>query len=323
MRRRLVIERIRKLLAKHDRAVQQAFEQAIKERRESINLRALAQAIESRDLGRAVEIAGITRADMFPFDQATRQAYYDGGRTVTEAAPAFAARVALDGNAPRAVAWAQEHVGGLITEIVNDQREAIRQIIATQVDVGRGPRQAAIAVRGQIGLTSQQAGFVANAQRQLADLDSGYFTRELRDRRFDSLVRKAIASGKPLSQVDIDRITGRYSERLLKHRAEVIARTESITALRAGRDEGLRQSIEAGAINPETVTRKWDATMDSRTRKDHQRADGLEVKGMEAPFVLEDGSRLMYPGDTSLGASAAQTINCRCIQQYVVDYLRA
>lgn len=321
MRRRLFIERIKKLLAKHDKAIQRAFEEAIKQRRESINLRALADAIEARDLGRAVEIAGISRADMFPFDQAVREAYLDGGRTVTEAAPAFTARVALDGNAPRAVEWAQVHVGGLITEIVDDQREAIRQIIAAQVEAGINPRKAAIGLRSQIGLTTQQAGYAANARRQLELLDGAYFTRELRDRRFDALVRRAIADGKPLSQVDIDRIVGRYSDRLLKHRSEVITRTESITALRAGRDEGLRQSIEAGAINPETLTRVWDATMDKRTRMEHAIADGQKVKGIDEPFVLADGSRLMYPGDSSLGASGGQTINCRCIQQYVVDWL--
>jgi hypothetical protein len=320
--RRLSLERIKKALAKHDRAIQRAFEQAIVARRESINLQALAQAIEGRDFNRAVEIAGITQADMFPFDQSLRDAYVDGGRTITAAAPAFAARVALDGNAPRAVAWARDHVGGLVTEIVEDQRNAIRQIITEQVNVGRNPRDAARAVRAEIGITSQQAGYVANARVQLETLDSGYFTRELRDKRFDGLVRKAIAEGKPLSQTDIDRIAGRYSERLLKYRAETIARTESITALRAGRQEGIQQAIEQGAIRADSVVKVWDATLDSRTRPDHVAANGQEVDGVNGVFVLADGSRMLYPGDTSLGASAGQTINCRCYAEHRVDWLR-
>lgn len=321
-RRRLSLERVKRALAKHDRAVQRAFEAAISERRESINLQALAQAIESRDFNRAIEIAGISRADMFPFDQSLRDAFVDGGRTITAAAPAFAARVALDGNAPRAVQWAQQHVGGLVSEIVEEQRNAIRQIITEQVDIGRGPRQAAVAVRNQIGLTSQQVGYVSNARRQLEELDSGYFTRELRDRRFDGIVRRAIADGKPLSQADIDRITGRYGERLLKHRAEVIARTESITALRAGRQEGIEQAVEQGAIRADSIVKVWDATLDSRTRPDHTAAHGQQVDGVKGVFVLADGSRLLYPGDTSLGASAGQTINCRCYAEHRVDWLR-
>jgi hypothetical protein len=321
MARRLSLERVKKALAKHDRAIQRAFETAIRERQESINLTALAQAIEGRDFNRAIEIAGLTGADMFPFRQAMQEAYVDGGRTITAAAPAFAARVALDGNAPRAVAWARDHVGGLITEIVEDQRNAIRQIITEQVDVGRGPRDAARAVRAEIGLTSQQACYVSNARRQLENLDGNYFTRELRDKRFDSLVRRAITDKKPLSRADIDRITQRYSERLLKHRAEVIARTESITALRAGRREGIAQSIEGGAIKGDSLKRAWNATGDKRTRPDHRLMDGETVEGMDTPYVLPDGSRMRYPGDSGLGASASQTVLCRCWEDFEVDWL--
>ena len=321
-RRRLTEERIKRALARHDVAIRRAFEVAIRERRESINLRALAEAIEARDIGRAVDIAGLTRGDMFPLDQAARTAYFEGAQTVPAAAPAFAARIALDGNAPRAVEWARNHVGGLITEIIEDNRTAIRGIITQQLAEGVGPRQAAIAVRGQIGLTAQQTGFVGNARAQLASLDSAYFTRQLRDRRFDGIVRKAIAEGKPLSSADIDRITARYSERLLKHRSEVIALTESITALRAGRHEGILQAVEQGAIAPDAIKKVWSTSADDRVREDHVAMDGEEVDGMEAPFTLPDGSQMIYPGDSSLGADGAQTINCRCVSEYRVDWLR-
>jgi len=321
-RRRLTEERIKRALARHDVAIRRAFEVAIRERRESINLRALAEAIEARDIGRAVDIAGLTRGDMFPLDQAARTAYFEGAQTVPAAAPAFAARIALDGNAPRAVEWARNHVGGLITEIIEDNRTAIRGIITQQLAEGVGPRQAAIAVRGQIGLTTQQTGFVSNARAQLTSLDNAYFTRQLRDRRFDGIVRRAIAEGKPLSSADIDRITARYSERLLKHRSEVIARTESITALRMGRREGIQQAIEQGAIASDALKRVWSTSADDRVREDHVAMDGEEVDGIDTPWTLPDGSQMMTPGDTSLGADPSQTIQCRCLESYVVDWLR-
>jgi hypothetical protein len=321
-RRRLTEERIKRALARHDVAIRRAFEVAIRERRESINLRALAEAIEARDIGRAVDIAGLTRGDMFPLDQAARTAYFEGAQTVPAAAPAFAARIALDGNAPRAVEWARNHVGGLITEIIEDNRTAIRGIITQQLAEGVGPRQAAIAVRGQIGLTAQQTGFVSNARAQLASLDSAYFTRQLRDRRFDGIVRKAIAEGKPLTSADIDRISARYSERLLKHRSEVIARTESITALRMGRREGIQQAIEQGAIASDALKRVWSTSADDRVREDHVAMDGEEVDGIDTPWTLPDGSQMMTPGDTSLGADPSQTIQCRCFEEFRVDWLR-
>jgi hypothetical protein len=38
---------------------------------------------------------------------------------------------------------------------------------------------------------------------------------------------------------------------------------------------------------------------------------GKEVP-QDEPFVLPDGSKMMFPADISLGAPPEQTINCRC-----------
>ena len=305
----------------------------MRNRAASINLTDLTNAIEARDFNRALNIAGITRADLFPFDTSITSAYVAGGQTIPAAAPAFAVAFGFDGRAARAEAWARSHVGGLVTNIVNEQLDMLRETIGTQIAQGVNPRKAALEIAGRIGpgnvrqggfigLSRPQAGYLANARGELQNLDARYFTRELRDRRFDALVRKAIRDGKPLSQADIDRISSRYSDRMLKHRADTIARTESITALRAGRREGIQQAIEAGAIREESLTRVWDATLDSRTRPDHVAMHGTEVTGIEAPYTLPDGSRMLYPGDTSLGASASQTIQCRCYEEHRVDWLR-
>jgi hypothetical protein len=223
-------------------------------------------------------------------------------------------------------------VGGLVTNIVNEQLDTLRTVIGDQLAAGIAPRKIAVQIAGPvvngnrqggfIGLSRPQVGYLANARAELTALDAGYFSRTLRDRRFDPLVRKAIADGKPLAQADIDRIAARYSDRMLKHRADTIARTESITALRMGRREGIEQAIEAGAIRADTLTRVWSATMDARTRPEHMDMNGQEVVGMDTPFQLPDGSLMMEPGDTSLGADPAQTINCRCFSEHRVDWLR-
>jgi len=259
-------------------------------------------------------------------------AYVAGGQTVPAAAPAFAVSFGFDGRATRAAQWTQGHVGGLVTNIVDEQLDLLRDTIGRQIAAGVNPRKAAIEIAGQvvngqrqggyIGLSRPQAEYLANARRELAELDTAYFGRTLRDKRFDPLVRRAIKDGKPLAAADLDRIAARSSDKLLKQRADTIARTESITALRAGRREGIQQGIDAGAIAPDAVKRRWDATLDSRTRPDHVAAHGQEVDGMNTPFVLSDGSRMLYPGDTSLGASAAQTILCRCYDEYIIDWLR-
>jgi hypothetical protein len=49
--------------------------------------------------------------------------------------------------------------------------------------------------------------------------------------------------------------------------------------------------------------------------------DGQEVVGFDAPFIAPDGSRMMFPGDTSLGAPGEQTIQCRCFERIRVRYI--
>jgi hypothetical protein len=322
---------ITELLAKYDKSIQAAFLAAIKSRADSISVRDLERAIEARDLNRVIDIVGLTRANLFPLDASITAAFVEGGQTVPMAAPNYAVAFGFDGRATGAAAWARDHVGGLITNIIADQQEAIQGVITNQLANGIGPRKAALQIAGRVtaqgrtggivGLSKPQAGYLLNAKAELEALDSSYFTRKLRDKRFDSLVKKAIAADKALSPVDVDRISQRYSDRMLKHRADTIARTESITALRAGRREGIEQAIEQGAIGDRAIKRAWSATLDTRTRPDHAIMDGQEVTGMDAPFRLPDGSMMLYPGDTSLGASAKQTIACRCYDEYVVNWL--
>lgn len=60
----------------------------------------------------------------------------------------------------------------------------------------------------------------------------------------------------------------------------------------------------------------WLATLDDRTRpahvEAHMRYNEANAIPVEEPFILMDGSRVMFPGDPSLGAAADQIINCRC-----------
>lgn len=65
---------------------------------------------------------------------------------------------------------------------------------------------------------------------------------------------------------------------------------------------------------PEILTKEWAGILDDRIREDHLVADGQEVQKTE-PFTV-GGELLMYPGDTSLGATEKNVINCRCSALY-------
>lgn len=103
-------------------------------------------------------------------------------------------------------------------------------------------------------------------------------------------------------------------------RSQSIAATETQTAAEATKLTaadvllGRQPSIQGGTAAETEITKDWWSVGDSRVRAAHLIADGQRVK-VSAPFVVE-GQKLMYPGDTSLGASPSNTINCRCIAEY-------
>lgn len=89
-------------------------------------------------------------------------------------------------------------------------------------------------------------------------------------------------------------------------RAETIALTETNTAINAGRHEGLMESP--------LELKVWMSANLENSRPEHQDAGERYAEGIAKgePFVLANGAKLMFPGDSSLGAGPGDTINCKC-----------
>lgn len=89
-------------------------------------------------------------------------------------------------------------------------------------------------------------------------------------------------------------------------RAETIALTETNTAINAGRHEGLMESP--------LELKVWMSANLENSRPEHQDAGERYATGIpkDEPFVLANGAKLMFPGDSSLGAGPGDTINCKC-----------
>lgn len=99
------------------------------------------------------------------------------------------------------------------------------------------------------------------------------------------------------------RLTGVHG--LTEARAKVIARTEVLTAARAGAYDEVRTLGAQG-------THEWVSTHDGRTRESHSLADG-QIKPIDKPFEV-GGFLLMFPGDPA--GPPSETIQCRCDTVY-------
>lgn len=318
--------------------IRKAFLAAIADVRNRAVLTAITEAIRQGDLEAAFKATGLTPAAMRPITAMIEQAFEQGGVTVAGTFPkgltdgvGQSVVFRFDVRNSRAEAWARDHSSTLVTRVTDEARTVIRQTIEQGVEDGRNPRAVALDIVGRIdtttgrrtggtiGLTAQMERWVAGARRQLIGLDPAYLTRKQRDGRFDSIVRKAIDSGKPLDPAKIDALIGRYSDRLLQLRGETIARTEMIQSLNMSADLAFRQAIEEGTVSAKLITKTWDATGDDRTRHTHLIMDGQRVS-FDEPFTTPWGARLMFPGDISLGAPASEIINCRCRVKHNVDW---
>lgn len=302
--------------------------------RARINL--IATMLERGDVDGAVKAVGLDPAAFRDFDNGISAAFEAGGRFTCNSLPPLAEpsghRLAIMFNArnPRAEDWLRSHSSTMVTAIVSDQRTAIRQHLEAGMAAGDNPKTVALELVGKIsvatgkreggviGLTASQEGWARNYAAELAKGDAGALTRNLRDRRFDRTVAKAIREKQPISADLQAKMVAAYRNRALRYRGETIGRTEALTSLHQAQHEAMTQGIEAGQVKAETIQKVWHSAADNRVRETHRALNGQRTP-FNGMFISPSGARLSRPGDPS--APAAEVVNCRCYLQMKVDFL--
>jgi len=324
------------VLDKYEPAIRRAFMASIREITSQARIGQVTAALERGDVQGAIDALFIDRGAFDAFERAIADAYAAGGKAgIAElgtlkdlSGTAFIVR--FDARNLRAEKWIREHSSDFITRITGEQRAVVRTHIEAGMKAGRNPKATALDITGRynpktkrreggiIGLSAPDEIAVRNA---MADLETGnyaqYLNRKARDKRFDSVVRRAMRDDKPLKGGFIGRAINRYSDGLLKRRGQTIARTETISSIHGGQYEALTQVAETGKIREKDIRRVWDSSGDARVRDTHSQADGQTV-GLKEDFVMSSGARLRYPGDHRGGA--AEVINCRCLVHTRIDY---
>lgn len=338
-RRPTLQQQLQTLVERLTPSIQNAFLAAIQDIVDRAILTDIIAAIEAGDLVGAFKAIGFSDAAMRPVTAMIEQAFEQGGVTV---AGTFPARLntptgktvfRFDVRNSRAEKWLRDESSSLVTRVQEDARVAVRNVMTDGVTAGRNPRNIALDIIGRVdpqndgkrtgGVVGLTVGYERAVSRARGELEAGdydaYLRRERRDKRFDRTVLKAQRDGAKLDRDTITKLTGRYSDGLLKLRGENIARTEALAALNRSEWEAVKQAAATGAINENATTRIWDNAGDLRVRHSHRAMEGQTV-GIDEPFVTPSGARLYYPGDTSLGAPGSETINCRCRARLNIDW---
>lgn len=276
------------------------------------------------------------------FAEAMRGAFLAGGRfeMVAIVLPAPLRREISRKEFDPATEQAQSRIAQQVQQVRqvsgDGVRDAIRAVMGSRRTIGgqqRTARQAALDLVGRtspqtgrrtggvLGLPGNMAQYVVNARQQLLSGDPDemrkYFSRTRRDRRFDGIVRRALEAGKPVAAADVDKIAGRYSERLLKTHVEMLTRTAAAESFNAGRDQAWEQLVAQG-IDRAKIEKEWRDRADEKVRNSHRHMRG-QIVILGQAFRTNSGALLRYPGDSSLGAGYDETANCRC---YIIYHLR-
>lgn len=122
-----------------------------------------------------------------------------------------------------------------------------------------------------------------------------------------------LGEGIPKLAARVDNVLSRTESERWPNRATVVARTETIGALNAGRADAFRAFEDERDEDEPELEKMWLATDDGRTRPHHREAEGQRVP-VDKPFVV-GGFELMFPGDPS--GPPQEVIQCRCVMLLV------
>jgi len=320
-------------------AIRLAFERSVRDWRRQINVGDVTRMVSAGDLSGVMSAIGLSDAVYRDLEIEIARVFENAGRAFTSLFPknvrgpdGLAVQFRFDMRHRMAEAFLRYEAAGLVTQMVADQRRSIQALLSEALGSGDAPRTTALRLVGTInratgvreggiiGLSDPQSQYLRNARRYLETGDRAYFDLTLRDRRFDGTIRRAMDAGQSAPAAAREAALRQYSNRMLRQRGETISATETLNAVRAGQHVSFVQGAEQAGLSENDVEREWDASADSRTRHTHAAADGQKVTGRDTTFVV-GGYRMRYPGDGSMGAPAKETIRCRCIEIFRVDWI--
>lgn len=194
---------------------------------------------------------------------------------------------------PGVANWINSRSAQFVTRCSEQQKEAIRALLANKVVESHTVDELARLIRPCVGLTAaQSAATVKYYDSVLSALKS-----EHPRMKADTVRKKALTAA------------SRYAEKAHRYRAMTIAQTELATAYNQGADEGIRQAQAEGLLGP--MLKVWRTSGDDAVCDMCAALDGTEI-GMDDSFAY--AGKLLFPEQRPLPPAHPR---CACAVEYI------
>jgi hypothetical protein len=271
-------EQVQRIADRMVRAVGKAFIDAVLGSRRTIPQADLEAAINTRRVQPVLDVMGPITRDLEQrlrggeFANSLETTYVNAGRQAmkdaTDAIMAnrrrtgLALRPRFDITNPRSIEFLRAYDYTLIRELVDQTRLGIGALVEDGYKNGKSLYDTTQRIRKLpgFGLTQRQMQAVLNYENSL--LEGG------------------------MDRARVDKLTASYREKMLKRRAENIARTETIRAANYGQQEAWRQAREAGLL-PAEARRFWVVTPDDRLCPECRQIPGMNKDGVGLDEVYQ------------------------------------
>ncbi len=164
---------------------------------------------------------------------------------------------------PRGKRWADNESARLITNIAEETRENLQDVIASAT--GRGGRQRMMTLLGNV-LENAPAGVdsgnvLTKFQSEVSPAVAGLTFKQhnavinTANKAFDDALAKGLSFNKAVEAAEKEALA--HGKRAREYRARMISRTEMMEASNRGKLEAAQQAAEAGMFNPHRAGRQW------------------------------------------------------------------
>lgn len=322
--------------------IHRAFMASVTDLQANVNWPELLRQLERNNIESAIAALNINEAAWNEYSSAMTSAYAASGS-------ATAAQIRLIGAGsigtrfnmtnPRAEEWVRRNVAESITGFTREARETAREVIRAGYALGQGPRtigldlvgrvQNGVRTGGIMGLDRPRAERLTRVTQGMRTeegvrglvvehLDGSLGMRYKVNKATENRILAAYRAGTAVPEAQRIISERQYSNALLQARADTVAATETASAVMNARNDEWVQLAESRGLSQEDIIKTWVHGRGGDGRPTHIAIGGTSVRGLNTPFVLYDGSRMLYPHDPNGGAR--NNINCACACNYRLDH---